>query len=210
MEGKGMTPRKEAIVKDIIQLEWSMFDRVQNIGGRASCQEDWRTFYIMRYSQHSAYSMEMLESYHRDLLQAEKEGRNLISEKYAYMMEVSDPEYYRTNLKPYIPEISREKQSLIAVILEKMMEDHRRFAEKYPAFSRAGRPAMENAGGVVSVKIYTMGELKTYSQQTLQFCLRDILQAELEGNNLISTIQATTAGFYGYKNLEEAEAAMNR
>ena len=38
-------------VEKILQLEWNMFQKVENIGGRASCQEDFETFYIMRRSQ---------------------------------------------------------------------------------------------------------------------------------------------------------------
>lgn len=210
MEERGIEPKKQQIIKEIISREWEMFDKVQNIGGRASCQEDWRTFYIMRYSQHSAFSEEMLESYRGDLLQAGKENRNLITEKYAYMMEFSDPEYYKVNLQPNIPAISREKEVLITAIISRTMEEYEIFSGKYPAFCRAGRPALENAGGDVSVRNYTIGELRTYSEETLKLYLRDMLVAAQHGKPMIFTIQETQAGFYGYQSLEQAEDAMSR
>lgn len=206
----GTGEAKERLIREIIEREWRMFDRVQNAGGRASCQEDWRTFFIMRFSQHSAYSMEMLESYRQDLVDAEAAGRNLLTEKYAYMMEISDPEYYRRELAPSLPAISREKQRLIEEILERTMEDHRKFSAEYPAFSSGGRPAEQNTNGTVSVKSYTMGELKTYSERTLGLCLRDMQSAQQRGSGLIFAVQAMTAGFYGYRSLDEAEAAMSR
>lgn len=210
MEERGIEPKKQQIIKEIISREWEMFDKVQNIGGRASCQEDWRTFYIMRYSQHSAFSEEMLESYLGDLFQAAKENRNLITEKYAYMMEFSDPEYYRVNLQPNIPAVSREKDVLITAIITRTMEEYEIFSRQYPSFCRAGRPALENAGGDVSVRNYTIGELRTYSEETLKLYLRDMLVAAQEGKPLVFTIQETQAGFYGYQSLGQAEDAMSR
>ena len=47
-------------VEGIVDIEWTMFDQVHNIGGRASCQEDPRTFFIMRSSQLRAWSPDML------------------------------------------------------------------------------------------------------------------------------------------------------
>ena len=38
---------KDELINRIIDAEWAMFDEVDNIGGRAGCQDDGRTFYIM-------------------------------------------------------------------------------------------------------------------------------------------------------------------
>ena len=78
---------KEELVEQIILKEWKMFDAVNNVGGRASCQDDYRTFHIMRGSQFSAWNEKTLQSYHNDLEKAGEDGRNLVSEKYGFMME---------------------------------------------------------------------------------------------------------------------------
>ncbi len=39
---------KDELIRRIISEEYRMFSEVQNIGGRASCQDDFDTFYIMR------------------------------------------------------------------------------------------------------------------------------------------------------------------
>ena len=41
---------KDGLINRIIELEWDMFDKVTNTGGRAACQDDEWTFYVMRFS----------------------------------------------------------------------------------------------------------------------------------------------------------------
>ena len=77
---------KDAVVNDIIEREWEMFQKTQNIGGRAACQDQFDTFYANRYSQHSIWQPDTLESYRNDLIAAGMAGRNLIAEKYGYMI----------------------------------------------------------------------------------------------------------------------------
>lgn len=82
---------KQDLVEKIILLEWSMFDKVDNQGGRAYCQNDPGTFNIMRSSQLLAWEPPMLESYLSDLTEADCLGRNLLSEKYARMRSTPSP-----------------------------------------------------------------------------------------------------------------------
>mgnify|MGYP003462291842 CR=1 FL=1 len=72
----------ELLIENIIALEWEAFDKVENEGGRADCQDDYETFYIMRKSQYLAWTDELLESYYNDLVMAANKGWNLIMEKY--------------------------------------------------------------------------------------------------------------------------------
>ena len=91
------TTPKDAVVNDIVNREWEMFQKTQNMGGRAACQDQYDTFYANRYSQHSILQPDTLESYRNDLIAAGMIGRNLITEKYGYMMEFTDPDYYNAN-----------------------------------------------------------------------------------------------------------------
>ena len=87
------TTPKDAVVNDIVNREWEMFQKTQNMGGRAACQDQYDTFYANRYSQHCVLQPDTLESYRNDLIAAGMIGRNLITEKYGYMMEFTDPAY---------------------------------------------------------------------------------------------------------------------
>lgn len=76
----------EELAGEITQREWKMFHSTQNIGGQASCQNDWETFEIMRKSQWETCNKAVLESYLTDLIKAESAGYNILTEKYARMM----------------------------------------------------------------------------------------------------------------------------
>lgn len=110
---------EDEVINAVIEREWSMFDKVQNIGGcRASCQNDEWTFYANRYSQFSALSQETVFSYYNDLTRAIEDGRNVITEKYAYMMEFTDPEYYHRELEASLPAVPAENMELVQQIVE--------------------------------------------------------------------------------------------
>ena len=46
--GGTKTMEKMKLIQRLIEREWTLFDKVRNIGGRASCQDDRKTFFIMR------------------------------------------------------------------------------------------------------------------------------------------------------------------
>ena len=196
---------KDAVVNDIIDREWAMFQKTQNIGGRASCQDQFDTFYINRYSQHSIWTADTLESYRNDLIAAEMAGRNLITEKYAYMMEFTDPAYFAANLRDRLPQMSEEKAGLIAEIVSRQLLGYQEYAAKYPAMAGAGRPADEGKG-YASIRDYSIGEYKTYSETTLGQLLQDLKRM---GNPVIE-IQRVMVGFYGFDSLEAAEEAQKK
>lgn len=206
---KKNTPKDE-LINDIIEREWAMFDQVQNQGGRAGCQDDEWTFYAMRYSQHQAFSEKTLESYRQDLQQAEQEGRNLLTEKYAYMMEFTQPDYFDKNLKPHLPSVSPQKEELVDRIANLSIRFQQEFEKAYPAFAAAGRPLTGTQGGDVSLHIYTIGELKTYSVKTLELYLADMRSSESQGENTAFRIHRSTAEFYGYPDLAAAEQRLKK
>ena len=193
---------KDSIVNDIINLEWDMFQTTQNIGGRASCQDQFDMFYANRYSQHSIWQQDTLASYRSDLITAGLTGRNMITEKYGYMMEFTDPEYYNANLRDRLPALNEYKANLIAQIVSLEMVGYQTYSRQYPKLAGAGRPA-DQSGLDTSIRDYSVGEYKTYSEATLQLILRDVKQME----NPVIRIQQNLVSFYGFKSLEEAEAA---
>lgn len=194
-------------VNMIIDLEWEMFQNVNNIGGRASCQDDWDTFYIMRYCQTKIMNDMTVKSYKADLEEAVLAGHNLVMEKYARMMQYTDPVYYENELKPNLPGIRAEKRKLANDIADRMANAEQKFAKDYPKFSRRGRPIEDETGGVTSLHTYADGELLTYSERTLNYLLNSIEKLEKKGENIAYIIHDETARFYGYDGVKQAEEA---
>ncbi len=199
---------REQLTEGIVAAEWFMFDKVNNIGGRADCQDDFATFNIMRRSFLEAFGTDTLALYAADLKQALEEGRNLITEKYAYMMEFTNKEYFDEALKSQLPGISPEKEELVGKIAESFTQCEKAFAQKHPVFSASGRPVSGTGGDMVSSEVYLTGELKTYSRETLASLWQDFLKSEREGRNIVEEIHEATARAYGYSGVEEAERKM--
>lgn len=195
---------KDPLIAAIIGAEWQMFDKVQNEGGRAACQNDARTFAIMRYSQFAPLPQDVLESYRDDLAAAAREGRNLLAEKYAYMMEYTDPATFDRTLRDHLPAVSAYKQALCERIASRLVADEQEFAVRYPALHAQARPVEGTQAGDVSVRVYALGELKTYSERTLE-CYDAWLRAHSEENISVS-VHRVMVRLYGYDSLEEAEA----
>lgn len=195
---------KDPLIAAIIEAEWQMFDKVQNEGGRAACQNDARTFAIMRYSQFAPLPQDVLESYRDDLAAAAREGRNLLAEKYAYMMEYTDPATFDRTLRDHLPAVSAYKQELCARIANRLIRDEQQFAARYPALHAQGRPAEGAQADDVSVHVYALGELKTYSERTLER-YDAWLRAHPEDNISVS-VHRVMVQLYGYDSLEAAEA----
>lgn len=195
---------KDPLIAAIIGAEWQMFDKVQNEGGRAACQNDARTFAIMRYSQFAPLPQDVLKSYRDDLAVAAREGRNLLAEKYAYMMEYTDPATFDRTLRDHLPAVSAYKQELCARIANRLIRDEQQFAARYPALHAQGRPTEGAQADDVSVHVYALGELKTYSERTLER-YDAWLRAHPEENISIN-VHRVMVQLYGYDSLEAAEA----
>lgn len=207
----GMKPEKRnLIIERILRVEWEMFQAVDGLTGKADCQEEWPTFHIMRYSYYNAWSDQMLRSYVRDLDEALQENRNLVMEKYAYMMEYTDPEYYNSRLKPYLPECGGETAALIDTVAEYLVACEKEFALRYPKLGRKGRPA-DHAGDSAedtSAETYVRGELRTYSKYTLKYFVDYIEQCRGEGVNFTFLVKEKMVRMYGYDSLDDAERKM--
>lgn len=199
---------KQELIAKIISEEWKMFDQVNNIGGRASCQDNYSTFRIMRESQFLAWNEKMLVSYENDLREAVEDARNLVSEKYGFMMENTHPEEYR-QIAMRLPQISMEKQADIDKIVLLCMIQADDFTKEYPNFSRRTRPMHAEEGRYfTSAETYLKCELKTYSEDTVKFYLEYLYELEKEGKRIVYMIFENMAHEYGFQTLREAESKL--
>ena len=200
---------KEMEIEAIIRLEWKQFQGVHNEGGRASCQDDPKTFEIMRKSQFLTWDLEALESYHEDLKKAEEQKWNLMTEKYARMMESTVPEQFAGFAKT-LPARGKERIKLQEAIISQEMKWAEEFLERYPKIGTRGRKirTQEDTPWDTSMETYLRGELGTYSDRTLDLYYKMICRLKKEGKNLTELNLFYMAKLSGYQSLEQAEAAL--
>lgn len=204
-----MNENNEKISK-IIEIEWNMFQNVNNIGGRASCQDDRETFVIMRRSQFENWPEELLTAYLAYIEEAERVGRNIIAEKYGRMMRYTEPRYYEENIRPYVPALSERAEQMIDEIIEIIVPWEKNFAAQYPKLGRASRPvtAEGDASGFTSMETYARGELGTYSEELLALYLAYMEKLKSEGKSISVMDRQVMTRLYGYDSIEEAENSL--
>lgn len=200
---------KDSLIERIVSLEWNAFDKVKNQGGRASCQDDWQTFSIMRRSQYMLWDEEMLASYLVDFEMANSRGWNLITEKYGRMEETTAPEEY-AKIKDSLPMISDEKKQIIEAITSiqvGMMED---FAKDYPKAAGEARSihTAEDTPYNTSYETYLRGEISTYSDETLGLYGRFVARCAKDDINIAKETIANSAKLYGYASLDDMESKL--
>ena len=197
---------KKETIDGILLLEWNMFDAVQNEGGRAACQDDYKTFEIMRRSQFEAWEEAPAQSWLGDLVNAEADSRNLVTEKYAHMMRYTAPERYEEAVRRLPPpgeEARRLALEIGALLLAQTVE----YARQYPALAGRGRPihASENDRFFASVETYLTGELLTYSLRTLRLFSSQLSEEVKRGVSYTLRVMQNTVLRYGYASLAEAD-----
>ncbi len=195
----------------IAKAEFDAFDKVVNEGGRAYCQDDWRTFSIMRRSQYMTWNKTMLLQYLYDFEREMRLGHNLITEKYGRMMEHTAPERY-AEIKDNFPVLSDEKKTIIEQIVAIQVGWMEEFASQYPAMGERARRirTADDSAYDTSYETYLRGELGTYSDKMLELYARFIVGLSGEGKNLAYETMQNTAVLYGYKTIEDAEKFMSR
>lgn len=196
----------EELVEDIAKLEFEAFDKVKNEGGRASCQNDWGTFSIMRKSQYLTWDRPMLLQYLYDFHREYHRGHNLIEEKYGRMMESTAPEKYR-EIKSHFPELTQEKKDIIEQIVGLQVGWMEAFAEKYPELAGNARSihTAEDDADNTSYETYLRGELGTYSDKMLELYGRYVVGYARADRNLAYDIMDLNVKMYGYDSVEDAE-----
>ena len=197
---------KEKIILEIIELEWDMFSKVNNIGGMAPCQEDYKTFKIMRAGQAEAWTELLLQSYYDDRVQAKVQSRNLMTEKYARMMESTFLEEYK-KIAGMLPVVDNRTLDLIERILCINLNWKVKTAEKYPNLTKRGRViyTKDDSCYVTSFETYLRGELRTYSPNTIELYYDMTLEYWNRGENIEEIYLLNTVKKYSYDSLEMAE-----
>jgi hypothetical protein len=199
------------LIDEIIAIEWDMFDRVENVTGRADCQDDFETFDIMRRSQFEAWDEEVLWSYAADLREALAQGRNLLTEKYAYIMEYTAPLEFR-EIEDLLPPVSDEKRALTRQIADLCLSGYDEIAKNYPLLAARGRPqhrAQEEAG-YPSVETYMLGELSTFSLRTLRLYLAYLHRLRDAKRSISHMILENSMRKYGVASLDDAETRLSQ
>lgn len=198
--------KKEELTEAVVEMEWRQFQNVQNEGGRASCQDDRETFEIMRKSQFLAWDEEVIESYLCDLNEAWDKEWNLLTEKYARMMESTAPEEY-SRFQEVLPKRTEERIRVQEELIRLEMLWAEEFASRYPNIGGTGRRihTSEDTPWETSQETYLRGEMSTYSDHTLKLYESMIRKMEKQGENLTEKILGFMVRFYGYHSLEEAE-----
>lgn len=199
---------KQNKIDTIIQLEWAFFDQVQNIGGRAECQDDFHTFEIMRKSQFLCWSDALLDSYCYDLLSYQEHQGNPIALKYAYMMQYTSPEEYAL-IASQLPSVSEATLQLIQKITDVQTQWSEEFYSTHPNLMMRSRPPRSAQDSIyeVSSETYLRCELYTYSERTLRLYEEHLQHLQAEHKNLVEMVFECTAKLYGYASAEEAEQA---
>lgn len=194
------------IIEDIVQKEYAMLDKVNNTGGRAWCQDHFDAFRLMRASQFLVWPDQILESYLDDLKDAEKTGRNLLFEKYAWMMMFALPEEFE-KVEHVLPVFSTDKIRRMEETVGIQVAWAGEFAESYPFIGGQGRPiySSQDKPNNTSVETYMRGELATYSDRTETLYHDFVLRCKTEGRNLTTEVRQNQLRFQGWDSLEQAE-----
>ncbi len=147
----------EAIIKEELEIFLAVKSR-----GYSVCQENPNAFCLARKITHSVQSEAFLKSYYEDLGNANKEGRNLITEKYALMEGL----IRRTNFDEHIEKIVQIEN-----------EWYTASTQKYPHITPPeGRENFRN---------YLTCEIQTLSPKSLKLYYENVLNAYENGVNLV-------------------------
>ncbi|NEG69609.1 DUF4125 family protein [Bifidobacterium choloepi] len=206
---------REDLIEAVIRAEWDQFQRTNNEGGRAACQGNWPVFHVMRLSQFATWPDDLLASYLGDLQDADRTGRNLVTEKYARMMASTAPEAYRAEIAPQLEaagivlDFDGRRRKLQERIVRQQVDWADGFRRQYPKLGEAMRVlrTADDSSEQTSFETYLRGELSTYSDATLDKYARFVEGLADRGENLTTKTVLNTALLAGYDSLDAMEAA---
>ena len=206
-----MTKDKEQIIQAIIDAEWPMFTSINGGAQKSPCQEDRMAFSGMRRGQFAAWSMDALEAYQADVQAAQAANRNIVLEKYVFMMKSTAPGQYEKTAH-LVEEPTGKRMELIEEITQQLVLETESLFSKYPCVADTGRPihSTEDDLNHTSIETYHRGELSTYSEQTLLALQRHMKELVANGESLAKNILEETVKYFGYETLEMAEVSARK
>jgi hypothetical protein len=200
---------RDKVIDEIVKLEFEAFDKVQNEGGRAECQNNWPFFYVMRKSQYMTWTDEMLVCIRNLWLENKNAGWNMITEKYGRMMEYTVPEEYE-KIKDSFPEKPETLKNIVNQIVQIQVQWMQEFAKEYPKLASNARDITSDADETdnTSYETYLRGELLTYSEELIQLYGKFVVSLAKKGKNLAKMTIENTVHMQGYDCLEAAEESL--
>lgn len=174
---------REELIQDVIERELVMFLNTKNLGGTASCQENPDMFRHWRWMVFSVMSDEYIASYREDLIEAERVGRNLMTEKYARM----------DNLIPCVSPNMDKVRRITATERVWMQELFQEFPLLFPQ-------------SLARFDMYFPAEMETLSERSLDLYQACVDKALGVGENLARKRYANFYARMGLGTLEELEA----
>jgi len=185
--------QKKELIDRILTVELSMFLTVRTVG-RAACQDHPEEFRQNRAAQFFTWSEKTLTSYLEDLMAAEEEGKNLMTMKYARMVN-------------QIPCLNDDP--LIEKIVAIQTSWQKDLVARYPCLMGRARviESRQDTDWQTSFETYLRGELETYSGKTLRSLYEDIQRYEQDHQNMNQRLYDFLIKDLGYESLDEAEKA---
>lgn len=177
---KDYNNRKE-LIDEIVKLEWDSFKVLDNIGGRATCQNNPMYFKLMREAQFYTWDYDTLNSYLNDLNEAKKYGYNLLAVKYGFMEESVDPIHYEM-IKDGLPKLSSKQIALREEIVKIQCAaklDYDKLHSDYKNM-RSNNTSSDNIHNA-SYETYLRGELSSYSEATMYKYACNLVEVEKRG-----------------------------
>jgi hypothetical protein len=198
---------KITLAEQVVRLEWAQFQDVNNEGGRANCQGDWPTFHQMRLAQFATWPIRLLESYRDDLALAPHENRNLLTEKYAWMMQSTDPAYFDDNLRAHLPVLDSERRAIQERIIATQVAWARTFMNHYLMLGANMRvlTTSQDTRDITSFETYLRGELSSYSLRTVELYADWIRDCSARARNITTETLLNTVLLGGFASLDDAE-----
>lgn len=192
LAGEGVSDSERAVLDEVVRSEWLALDEVRGLDGRASCQDDARTFAVFRIAHHLALPRELLWALARRSARGASTARNVIEEKYARMMAVTDPDRYALLWSGRLPAPSPVKRAALDDIARAMAPMVSAAERELAPLSARRRPAVSGTGSVSSID-YLMAELACHGLDALWSLRAGLSRCVREGRNPVLDAYALAA-----------------